>query len=153
MQEGLGGTAQFFANDGKARIKGIELSAKYQPGNGNRINISYTHQAIKSGAGGRQYDNAGPSDMLNLLAIRDFGYGYSASLGFYYLSKMKQLETNDIRAEQKRVDIRLARDISTATRDYTLALVVQNLFDDEQETRLKNVIDRRAYGSVSVNFK
>ncbi|MDT8387878.1 MAG: TonB-dependent receptor [Thiogranum sp.] len=151
--EGLGGTAQFFDNAGKARIKGIELSAQYQPGNGNRINISYTHQAIKSGTGDRQYDNAGPSDMLNLLGIHEFGRGYSASLGFYYLSKMKQLETNDIRGEQKRVDIRLARDISTAKRDYSLALVVQNLFDDEQETRLRNIIDRRAYGSVSINFK
>jgi iron complex outermembrane receptor protein len=152
---GLDGTVQVFNNANSARISGIELSARYRPGNGNRINISYTHQDITSKdlSGNTRYADAGPSDMLNILAIHRFGGGYSASVGYYYLSKMKELETNDIRSAQHRSDIRMARTVSTARQDLTFALVVQNLFDADEDTRLKNNIDRRVYGSISINIK
>lgn len=152
---GLGGTAQFFDNVNNARIRGIEISARYKPGNGNSLNASYTHQDIdgKDRTGSSDYADAGPSDMLNILATHDFGSGYSGSIGYYYLSKMKELETNDIRSGQHRTDIRLARKFSTARQDLTLAFVVQNLFGDDEDTRLKNNIDRRIYGSVTVSIK
>ena len=152
---GIDGTAQFFGNRDNVRIKGIEVSAQYRPGNGNRLNINYTHQDINGtdNVGSGHYRDAGPSDIANVLAIHEFGQGYMASVGFYYMSDMKQLATNDIRPDQKRVDIRLARTISTARRDFTLAFDVQNLFDDKQDTRLRNTIDRRIYGSLAVSFK
>jgi len=152
---GLGGTAQFFANSNNARIRGIELSARYQSGHGNGLNISYTHQNItgKDKTGSSNYADTGPSDMLNLLAMHNFGKGYMASIGYYYLSKMKELETKDIRSAQHRMDIRLARTLSTAGQDLTLAFVVQNLFDSHENTRLRNNIDRRIYGSITVRIK
>jgi hypothetical protein len=66
---------------------------------------------------------------------------------------MKQLESNDKRPDQRRVDLRLARTISTAGQDFTLAVAVQNLFNHTPETRLLNIIDRRIYGSLAVSFK
>jgi iron complex outermembrane receptor protein len=152
---GLDGTAQFFGNFDNARIKGIELSAQYRPGNGNRLNINYTHQDINgtNTTGTGDFGDAGPSDILSVLAIREFGAGYAASAGYYYLSDMKQLATSDKRPDQNRVDVRLWRTISAPNHDFTLALVVQNLFDDKQDTRLKNNIDRRIYGSFAVKFK
>ncbi|WP_165869180.1 TonB-dependent receptor plug domain-containing protein [Thiogranum longum] len=155
FSEGVDGTALFFNNLNSAQIKGVEVSASYRPGNGNRINISYTHQDIDSHdmGGNGNYADAGPENMLNALVIHDFKNGYSASAGFYYLSSMKELSTNDVRRAQYRTDIRLARTLSTARQNITLALVVQNLFDNDEETRLRNNIDRRAYGSISLSFK
>lgn len=152
---GLDGTAQFFGNLNNARIKGIEVSAQYRPGNGNRLNISYTHQDINGEDVTRRggYEDTGPSDMLNILAVRDFGGGYTASIGYYYLSKMKELATNDIRSGQNRTDIRVARTVAAARQDITFACVVQNLFDDSEDTRLENNINRRIYGSITVSFK
>jgi iron complex outermembrane receptor protein len=152
---GVDGTAQFFDNFNHARIKGLELSAQYRPGNGSRLNINYTHQDINGTdrTDTVRYEDAGPSDILSMLAARDFGGGYSASVGFYYLSDLKELATNDVRSDQKRTDIRLARRLSAAGQELTFAFVVQNLFDDEQDTRLRNTIDRRVYGSVAVSFK
>jgi iron complex outermembrane receptor protein len=152
---GLDGTAQFFDNVDGVRIKGMEVSLQYRPDDGNRLNINYTHQEIEgtNAATDRDYRDAGSSDILNALALHDFGRGYSASAGFYYLSNMTQLGSSDKRPDQKRVDIRLARTISTAKQDYTLAFVVQNLFNDKQDTRLLNNIERRFYGSIAVNFK
>ncbi len=152
---GLDGTAQFFGNFNTARIKGIELSAQYRPGGGNRLNINYTRQDINGEDRTRRgdYEDTGPSDMLNILAVRDFGRGYSASVGYYYLSKMKELSTNDVRSGQRRTDIRLARTVSTTRQDLTFAFVVQNLFDDDEDTRLKNNIDRRIYGSITISIK
>ena len=152
---GLDGTAQFFDNFNTARIKGVELSARYQPGNGNRLNINYTHQDINGDdeTGSSSYADAGPEEMLNILAIRDFGRGYSASIGYYYLSGMKELETNNLRDSQHRTDVRVARTLSTARQNFTFALVVQNLFDEDEDTRLKNNIDRRVYGSVTFSIK
>ncbi len=152
---GLDGTALFFDNFNTVRIRGVELSAQYRPDKSNRFNISYTHLDIDSEdktASGR-YTDAGPANMLNLLAIHRFDGGYSASAGYYYLSKMKELESNDIRSAQNRVDIRLARTISSPRQDITLALVVQNLFNDDEDTRLRNNIDRRIYGSIVINIK
>jgi len=152
---GLDGTAQFFANSNNARIKGFEVSARYRADHGNGLNISYTHQNItgKDKTGSTNYADTGPSDMLNLLAMHHFGRGYTASLGYYYLSKMKELETKDIRSAQHRTDIRLARAFSTPGQDLRFALVVQNLFDNHENTRLRNNIDRRIYGSITVSIK
>ena len=153
--QGVDGTALFFNNRNSARIKGIELSARYRPGNGNRFNISYTHQDIDStdSSGSSNYADAGPTNMLNILAIHDFPNGYTASAGFYYLSSMKELSTNDVRPAQYRTDVRLARTVSITGQNITFAVVVQNLFDKDEETRLRNNFDRRAYGSVTLNFK
>lgn len=117
--------------------------------------INYTHQEIDGtdNTSKGQYSIAGPSDNLNLLASHDFDRGYTASVGFCYLSKMKQLETNDIMGEQKRLDLRIARTLSAARHERTFALVIQNWFDDEQETRLKNNIDRRIYASFAINYR
>lgn len=153
--QGVGGTALFFNNLNSARIKGIELSARYKPGNGNQFNISYTHQDIDSTdiSGSGNYADAGPENMLNALVIHDFPNGFSASAGFYYLSSMKELSTNDVRPAQYRTDVRLARTLSTASQNMTFAIVVQNLFNRDEDTRLRNNIDRRVYGSVILNFK
>ncbi|MCO6411450.1 MAG: TonB-dependent receptor [Thiogranum sp.] len=152
---GLDGTAAFFDNLDNVTIRGIELSAQYQPGDRDRIHINYTHQEIDGtdNTSKGQYSIAGPSDNLNLLASHDFDHGYNASAGFYYLSKMKQLATNDIRGEQKRLDLRFARTLASGGNERTFALVIQNLFDDEQETRLKNNIDRRIYASFAITFR
>jgi hypothetical protein len=66
---------------------------------------------------------------------------------------MKQLATRDIRSDQKRVDLRAGRTFQLSGNEITLAVVVQNLFDDKQDLRLENNIDRRIYGSATVHFK
>ena len=152
---GLDGTALFFNNAGSARIKGIEVSAQYRPGNGNRLNISYTHQKVSSEnrSDNAGYANSSPSDMLNILAAHRFDGGYSASVGYYYLSKMKELSSRDIRSAQHRTDIRIARTVTAARKDFIFAFVVQNLFDKNDDTRLRNNIDRRVYGSISIHTR
>ncbi len=152
---GLDGKALFFSNDARARISGVELSASYRPNRANRFNISYTHLDIESDDRNNSgaFSDAGPDNMLNLLAIHEFGGGYSGSAAYYYLSSMKELESRGIRASQHRVDARLARHWSPGGRNITLALVVQNLFNDDEDTRLRNNIDRRVYGSIRIGIK
>jgi iron complex outermembrane receptor protein len=152
---GLDGTAQYFGNLDNVRIKGVEVSLQYRPSDATRLNVNYTHQDINGTdtTSHARYSDAGPAHILNVLALHDFGAGYTASAGFYYLSEMKQLATQDIRPDQKRVDLRAGRTIHLSGNEITLAVVVQNLFDDKQDLRLENNIDRRIYGSVAVNFK
>lgn len=152
---GLDGTALRFLNSDNIRIKGIEVSVQYRSRHGTRLNLNYTHQDVNGTDtnGTVRFRDSGPPHILNALAMHDFAHGYSASAGFYYQSDMKQLESNDKRPDQKRVDLRLARTISTAGQNFTLAVAVQNLFNRTPETRLLNIIDRRIYGSLAVSFK
>jgi hypothetical protein len=65
---------------------------------------------------------------------------------------MKELESRDVREVQNRVHVRLARILAAGGRNYTFALMVHNLFNEQQGTRLQNNIERCIYGSVAVNF-
>jgi len=151
---GLTGTVLFFDNLDDVTIKGIELAARYRYARHGRLQLGYTHQDLfgtdRSIYG--TYSIAGPSDMLKLFLMHDFR-GLDASVGYYYLSNVKEFSTSSDRPDQHRVDVRLARSWKRAHSRTTLALVVQNLFDANQDTELRNNIDRRIHASFAFSYE
>lgn len=153
--QALGGFGGFFGNFDNVKIRGLELSATYQPDTHNRLLFNYTHQEI-DGTDNTPfglYSIAGPKDMLKIFGMHDFGHGFDGSLGFYYLSRMREFNTTGTRPQQSRFDMRLAHKSKGRGYDRLLALTVQNLFDSRQGTVLKNNIDRRLFITLGVNLK
>jgi iron complex outermembrane receptor protein len=140
-----------FDNFDRATLNGLEAQLTLRPTTASRIHASYAH--IRARASNRVqesfYDIAAPHHNFSLLAIQHFPDQFTVSTGFYYNSGRKQLARKHLDplqyAPSRRFDLRLAKRFREAGRSHELAAVVQNLFDDTQDTRLRNSLERRYY--------
>ncbi len=144
----------FFDNIDEATIEGFELELDYRPDARNRFAFSYAYTDIDATdlINNVNYSGSAPNNNISLLAMHDFDHGVSGSLSWYYVGEHKQLGNNQQQDSTSRVDVRLAKRIKTSSIDGELALVVQNVFDDHIETRLRSVVDRRGHLSFRMKY-
>lgn len=145
----------WFNNFDDVTIKGIEAQITLRPSEQARIHIAFSRTSIDSTniAQASAYDRSAPRNSLSILGMWEFDNNYSGSLGFYKKGEHKNLAVkNDTYKPYKRVDVRLAKQFGASSRHQELAVVVQNVFDEVQESRLHNFPERRFYISYKLNL-
>ncbi len=149
--------AAYFDNFDDARITGIEGSLDYRPNRDTRLYLTYAHIDIESEDIREEYTLSAPEHSASLLGILSLPDEYSTSLGIYYRSSMKPLARRSFDSptvpDYTRVDWRIAKGFTTSDSDHQIALVIQNLFDNVDASRLNNFKGREAYISYRINFR
>ncbi len=148
----------YFDNFDDVSISGIEAQLTLRPSVQSRIHIAFAHTNINAEnvTSLTEYDVAAPENSLSLLGIWHFEKDVDASLGYYYKTDHRQLARafgDPIEYKPyERVDFRLAKKIKGSASNQQLALVIQNAFDETQQSRLKNFQGRRFYVSYQLNL-
>lgn len=151
-------TYYYFNNFDDVFIRGLEAQVTLRPSPGSRIHIAYANTNIDSEnvTNLTQYDLASPANSLSVLGMWEFDDRMTGSLGFYHKTSHKQLAiaTGDPAEYQsyKRVDARLAKKYKSSGHEQEIAVVLQNIFDETQESRLRNFQGRRFYVSYRLQF-
>ena len=148
----------YFDNFDDAIIRGIETQLTLRPSQQSRIHVAYAHTDISATANVQEsfYSIAAPEHSLSILGIWDFANDVTGSVGFYQKSGHKLLARrflDPLESEPSlRVDARLAKKGKFAGHDQEVALVLQNIFDETQDSRLRNFQGRRFYISYKLDL-
>ena len=150
---------------------GLDIQLDYRPRPDTRLSGAYSYLEIDGRVGDR-LDDAGniirfeslkdtaPRHTLSLLASHRFDQHWLGSLGLYYMDNVRWRGEGSEVDSYTRVDLKLARDFGFADTEGQLALIVQNLMDDEyhefrdpdKNARDGNIFDRRVYLQLSLGF-
>lgn len=144
-----------FANLDNVKTRGVEATFSFNPNQTLRMEFSYSHARIQASDVRitTQYANSSPDNSFNLQIIQRFPRNYQGSLNVFYNSVMKQLATEDMRSDNTRVNLRLGKTFKLSNNQAEIAIVVQNLLDEYEDTRLKNVAGRTSYLSLKLEFR
>lgn len=150
------GQALYFNNFDDAIIRGFEAGLDWKLSIGTKIHLAYAHTEIASTDRREDYSKAAPSSTLSLLAMQEFPHGYSGSFNLYYRSSMKPLARRSLDPPYMdpytRVDIRFAKDFKIGDTSQSTAIVIRNIFNSHQYSRLLNNVDRGAYLTYQIKF-
>lgn len=148
--------AAYFANVDDALIRGVELQFDWRPDHRALLHAGVSHIEINSNDIRGEYTQAAPINSLVVLGSYHFDNGFQTSMGIYHRSSMAPLTRKsgdpELMPASTRIDTRVAKYFRTNTQRHTVAIVLQNLFDETYFSRLNNVIDRRAYLSYKIEF-
>jgi iron complex outermembrane receptor protein len=146
----------YFDNFDNARITGFEGTLDYRPSTEIRLYMTYANISIDSADNRDEYSLAAPRHSANLLGIFSLPGNYSTSLHIYYRSKMKPLARRSFDPptvpDYTRVDWRFSKKLNTTVRQQ-VALVIQNMFDNVDTSRLNNFQGREYYLTYKVHFR
>jgi len=153
--DAAGNLPYHFANLDSVKTRGVEATLGFNPNQTLRMELSFSHARIESSdvRNTTQYANSSPDNSFSLQIIQRFPRGYQGSLNVFYNSIMKQLATEEMRSDNTRVNLRLGKTFSFSGNKAEIAFVVQNLLNEFEDTRLKNVSERRSYLSVKLEFR
>lgn len=111
--------------------------------------------ALLQGAAG-SYSATAPTNSFSILYSRQMDDAYSASLGYYQQGSVMTLDADQPQPLNRRVDIRVAKQFGTAGNEKAgggeVALVLQNVFQDNNVGYSGYLFDRRAYLTATFNF-
>ncbi len=144
-----------FANLDSVKTRGVEATLSFNPNQTLRMELSFSHARIQASDVRitTQYANSSPDNSFSLQIIQRFPRDYQGSLNVFYSSVMKQLATEEMRSDNTRVNLRLGKIFRFSGNQAEIAFVVQNLLNEFEDTRLKNVSERRSYLSVKLEFR
>lgn len=153
--DAAGNLPYHFANQDNVKTAGLEATFSFKPNHKLRLEFSYAHARIQSTdvRNTTQYANSSPDDSFSLQIIQRFSQSYQASLNVFYNSVMKQLATEEMRSDNTRINLRIGKTFKLAGNKTELALIVQNLLNEFEYTRLRNVAERRSYLSLKLEFR
>lgn len=153
--DAAGNPPYHFANQDNAKTQGLEATFSFKPNNKLRLEFSYAHARIRASdiRNITQYTHSSPNDSFSLQIIKRFLQGYEGSLNVFYNSPMKQLATEDMRSANTRINLRAGKTFKLAGTKTELAFTIQNLLNEFEPTRLKNVAKRRFYLSLKLEFR
>lgn len=148
--------ALYFNNFDDAIIRGFESGLDWTLTKATKIHLAFSHIDIASTDNKEDYSKAAPASILSLLAIHNFKHGYTGSLSIYSRSSMKPLARRSYDPvymdPYTRVDLRLAKDFRIGKTSQKVAIVIRNLFNAYQESRLLNNFDQGAYLTYQIKF-
>lgn len=99
------------------------------------------------------YETGAPEDIVSLLIMHNFGNKLSGSLGYYYTGSYQQLCCEIGQQDsRKRLDLTLSKTFKLAGYNSKIKLVLQNVTNEEIDTRLFNNYDRQGYISFSLEL-
>lgn len=167
-------STQSFVNGLSAEYHGMEATLKKSWGEISDLTLNLTHQFASSNApalaasgysnlqpanpvvGGDVLAESIPLNNVSLLYSQRLSGDYSFSTSYYYQSALQPFDRGmiDYQAQQRRVDLRVARSFDAAGGiKGNVALVVQNLFNqDYTEYIASNLFNQRAYIMTSVKW-
>ena len=150
---------------------GLDVQLDYRPAPDTRFIGAYSYAEIDGKVGDRldangniiRFDSlkdTAPRHTLSLLASHRLDHHWRGSLGIYYMDNVRWRGEGSEVDSYTRVDLKLARDFGFADTEGQLALIVQNLMDDEyhefrdpdKNARDGNTFDRRVYLQLSLGF-
>jgi len=151
--------------------QGFEVQLDYRPTRDTRLLGAYSWArlngkfASRADANGNitKYtpldDDSVPRHTLSLLLSHRFKPQWSGSVALYHMSEVDWRGAGSFVDEYTRFDLKLVRDFGFGGNAGQLALIVQNLTDDEYnefrtpaDSGTGNVFDRRAYLQLSLQF-
>jgi len=153
-----------FDNQGEITVDGLDLEFSYQPTRNSRIILTGAlMQGSASGFGSevpysvRHFEASVPDYSASLLAMHRFKRHWFASLGAYWVDEMlwltEQANVNQRPVEAyNRIDLRLARRLRVGDSRGEISLVVQNIGDDYEEFRPRQLFSTRGFVTVEWDF-
>lgn len=143
-----------FANLHDARQTGLDWSLRWRPLPTTWLVWNQYWNRTRSDTS--RYADSAPRAGFGLLAARDFGAGWSGSLGFYGQSAMTWVsdpEGNPATVPRhRRLDLRLAKAWRSGRADGEAALVLQNALHRHLEFPPDRYFDRRLLATLAVDF-
>lgn len=99
------------------------------------------------------YETGVPDDNISLLVMHNFNNEIKGSLGYYYTGTYQQLCCESVsQSPRKRLDLILSKDFKLGGYHSNMKLVLQNVTNEEVNTRLFNNYDRQGYLSFSIEL-
>ena len=145
------GVKDYVTRDVTDSLDTAELQASYTPGENDRLILSFAHLDMNSGkyTDIRDYTSSVPKKSGSLLVMHNFQDGFKGSIGYYFLDKIKHLDSAGLGTnkldERKQLDIRLSRDFTIGSSEATISGVIQNVLDDYYEYHKTNLVSTRYY--------
>ncbi len=144
-----------YVNQSEVRQRGLEYQLRWQPGAGRLLVLSQSWLHTRSNDG-TFYALSVPEHTLSLLAAHPV-VGVDVSLGYFRTARMQWIG-GKIDSRYDRLDLRLAKDWKTGAGRFQVALALQSLNGDEEES-FPNALyknqrhDRRGYLSLKYEFR
>lgn len=152
-------------NSGDITAKGFEMQLQLRFGTHSRIIANYARVRLEpdmnstlfTSAGEerrfRELGNAMPDDTISILAWHRFAQHWTASLAYYQSSSTEMPGDGNTVASARHWDGRLARNFSLGRTQAEIALVAQNLFDQEYDEFARyNTMSRRAFVQLRLEY-
>jgi len=142
---------------GSTDSQGIETGIQWQFTSQTRLWLSYAFSEVDQHCLPQAFrcmtkNDATPRHTASLLVSHDFGGGWEASAGYYYLDNMSWILWSGDLDSYDRVDVRLARTFYIGKSSLKLELIGQNLGGDYHEFNQSNVFETRTFVRASVQF-
>ena len=149
------GTGGFLQGD-EFDINGIEFTITQNFENTKAI-LNYANTKITTDnllyGDAIDYETGTPEHNTSLLLMHSFSKKMDAALGYYYTSSYQQLCCEvDQQDERKRLDFTFSKSFKIGKYNSKMKLVLQNITNNQVETRLFNNYDRQGYVSFSMEI-
>ncbi len=152
------GKAKSFANLDDILLRGVEFQCDWNVTARTKLHGGISRIKINSENIGdtSQYSDAAPVNSYNILLMHKISTNTNFSSGIYYRSNMKPIVRRNsdplTMPATTRVDMRLENSRILDSNKHTIALVIQNVFNDKYYVFQNNIIDRRGYVSYKIEF-
>ena len=142
---------------GSTDSQGIETGIQWRFTNQTRLWLSYAFSEVDQHCLPQAFrcmtkNDATPRHTASLLVSQDFGDGWEASAGYYYLDEMSWILWSGDLESYDRVDVRVARSFYIGKSGAKLELIGQNLGGDYHEFNQNNVFETRIFVRASLQF-
>jgi iron complex outermembrane receptor protein len=142
---------------GSTDSQGIEAGMQWRFTSQTRLWLSYAFSEVDQHCLSQAFrcmtkNDATPRHTASLLVSHDFGGGWEASAGYYYLDDMSWILWSGDIETYDRVDVRVARTFYIGKSSLKLELIGQNLGGDYHEFNQNNVFETRTFVRASVQF-
>jgi iron complex outermembrane recepter protein len=146
-----------YINGGATEITGIEAGIKWQLNSQTHLWLSYAFSEVDQHCLALDLrcahkNDATPRHTASLLMSHDFGHGWEASLGYYYLDDTAWIAWGGDIESYGRVDMRVARTFNIGRSSLKLELIGQNLGGDYHEFSQNNLFETRTFVRATIQF-
>ena len=146
-----------YVNGGATEIVGIETGIKWQLNSQTDLWLSYAFSEADQHCQALDFrcahkNDATPRHTASLLMSHDFGRGWEASLGYYYLDDTAWIVWGGDVESYDRVDMRIARTFNIGRSSLKLELIGQNLGGDYHDFSQNNLFETRTFVRATIQF-
>jgi len=146
------GQAVDFGNLETARVTGLESEWRWRANERFWINSTYAYTRIESEDQVGPVSNSAPRHNISLLGQYRLTERTNMSAGYFYYSDYRMLNLSSHLGSSQRLDFRIGHRMGHDDNSPRLALVIQNLLDDAQDTRSRNQMNQRIFGEIRIPF-
>jgi iron complex outermembrane recepter protein len=149
--------AILLVSGGSTDSRGVETGIKWQLNSQTHLWLSYAFSEVDQHCLALDLrcahkNDATPRHTASLLMSHDFGHGWEASLGYYYLDDTAWIAWGGDIESYGRVDMRVARTFNIGRSSLKLELIGQNLGGDYHEFSQNNLFETRTFVRATIQF-